>query len=757
MSSDGFAYSNSDYSINFEGQLAAIPEAVIGQGGIPDLTDPMGVYRYIEKKREVLIDSVRQRPLVRLWDKNMDLIGQVANEKSVQISEVMADSGGGNIVIRRNNWLSEIIAHDRRVEEDLHITVDPIPTQQDWRTRWGGKVTQANIKRSAEGTHTVELEMVSNREHLKHLLAGANPFFPPEIQLPKMWVFPWNCRTALSTTGWINLIRQYAPYLSIPTNIFNPGGWVGIGLKGFDPLQFPIQFQFVNPIFDQSRFTIYTSRWDDMHTTTKPHLEDAGCLIRAYTWLTTDKTSPHPELEVGLRDVPLVGDSLGDLADNLGIPTTLADLARPHRNAIIMAVEDKSGTTGPTGTFLDGPLKLATSTADDLITEIVSDVTDLDKDNDGKTDPFFSKLFGTAPDAPWVKFRDGEFSGIIESQKSLHGASAKTIHVGSRSPGWVNQAQTFGIKFALSQIQTVITAGMFGQEGPAPIGSGLEEAYQGQLDDCVKGDTVIDGPDGKERIDVLAERGEPFRVWSITPDGTTVAATAVLAFKKGRAELFEFTLEGGYQISVTKDHKFLTDRGYVPSGELGIGSLVATIDGLRAISAIQPLGFDDYFDMHVPGWENYLAQGIWNHNTLFAWQRYTDIGRAIRMGDFGFLEHREQGAGSAYTVSALADIRAGHWKTRAYTSFKVQIRNGAPYLVNYDFTLGDRLSFEMANILHTDQCTAIEYSWDTDNPVTVKLSIGKDGEEEDPVARATRTIGALWDLTAMAAGNGSIF
>jgi hypothetical protein len=118
--------------------------------------------------------------------------------------------------------------------------------------------------------------MVSNREHLVHLLAGANPIFPPEVQLPKMWVLPWNCRTALSITMFINLARQFFPFLSIPTNIFNPGGWIGTGLQGIDPLSWPIQVQFVNPIFDQSRFIIYTSRWTDMHTTTAPHLEDAG-------------------------------------------------------------------------------------------------------------------------------------------------------------------------------------------------------------------------------------------------------------------------------------------------------------------------------------------------------------------------------------------------------------------------------------------------------------------------------------------------
>ncbi|CKH13980.1 Bacteriophage protein [Mycolicibacterium smegmatis] len=615
-----------DFSIDFNRALAAIPEHIVGQHGVPDLTDPMSTYRYLEKRRETIINSVRQRPLLRLWDKNWNYIGQIAQEQSVMVEEVMADSGAGTCVIRRDNWLSDFILYDRRVEEDIHFTLDPIATKPDWRTRWGGKVIGVNAKRDAQGLHTVELEMVSNREHLKHLLAGANPLFPPEVQFPKMWVLPWNCRTALSITMFINLARQFFPFLSIPTNIFNPGGWLGVGAAGVNPLSWPIQVQFLNPVFDQSRFTIFTSRWSDMHSTSAPLLEDAGCMIRAYTWLTEDEESPHPELKLGLKNIPIAGPILKEIGEKTGLPTDLDELARPTRNCIVMAVEDKSGTTGPTGTFLDGPIKLIASTADDMITETISSVVDLDKDKDGETDPFFRKLALVAPEPPWVVFHDGEYSGIVEAQRSMHGATAKTIMVGSKSPAWVNQLQTFAIKYGLSQIQAVITAGIIEQVGEAPVGSGLEEVYQGQLDD-----------------------------------------------------------------------------------------------------------------------------------TLLAWQRFTDPIRAIRMGDFGFLEHFEKGSGSAYTVSGVLDLRSGHWKTRAYTSFKTTIRNGAPYLVGYDFQLGDRLAFQMANVLHVDQCTAIRYSWDKSNPITVQLSIGRDVEEEDPVARATRTIAAAWNTIGFLLGSQDLF
>ncbi|WP_331467243.1 hypothetical protein [Mycobacteroides salmoniphilum] len=564
----------------------------------------MSAYRYLEARRQTQIAETKQRPLLRLWDKNMQPIGTIAQEKSVRVEEVMADSGTGTCVIRRDNWLSDFILYDRRAEEDLHFTLDPNPTNRSWRTRWGGKVTGVTAKRSNDGLHTVEMEMVHNREHVKHLLAGANPIFPPEIQFPKMFILPWNCRTAVSLTMFINLARQFFPLLSIPTNIFNPGAWLGVAdiIGGFDPLLWPVQVQFVNPPFDQSRTTILTSRWTDIHTVTAPLLEDAGCMIRAYTWLTEDKDSPHPEL--------------GTLA---------GQLARPHRNAVILAVEDKSGVTGPTGTLLDGPINLIASTADDMITETLSSVIDLDRDNDGETDPLIRKWFGVAPKPPWVVFKDGEYSGIVESQRTMHGATAKTIMIGGRSPGWVNQLQTFGIKYALSQLSAVISYGLGAYQQPGT--PGLEELYQGQLDD-----------------------------------------------------------------------------------------------------------------------------------TLLAWQRFTDPIRAIRMGDFGFLEHFEQGGGgTAYTVSGILNLRSGHWKTRAYTSFKTSIRNGMPYLLDTDFTLGDRLGFQMANVIHVDQCTAIRRSYDESTPMTIELSIGDDSEEEDPVAKATRTLAAVWGLMGMFLGSTDVF
>jgi len=436
---------------------------VIAEKDKPDPSDPMSQFRYVKGRRDVIEASARQRPMLRLFDKNMKPVAQIAGERTASVEEMWSDSGQANVVLRYENWLTDFILHQTKIHEDLHLVVDPNPTAPTWRTRWGGKITGINAKRDSSGIHTLELEAISNRQHAKNLLFAANPIFPPEIQLPKMWVLPGNTRTILSASMFINLARLFFPLLSIPTNIFNPFSWINGGITGLDPLSWPLQVAFVNPLLDQSRLSVIGSAWTDWHSAMDDMLKDAGCGFRAYTWLEEDEDSPHTEL---------VDIARGTVAEEFVDQAT-----RPHRNCIIFAVEDKSGVTGPTGTAVDGVINLIGATLDDMITETL---INLDEDQDGETDPLFRKLFGVAPEKPKTIWYEGQFSGIIESERRQHKGPVKTIMTGSRSPAIVNQAQTFAIRYALSQLAQTIA--FYGQ---AQGTEGLDNLYQGQLDNTL--------------------------------------------------------------------------------------------------------------------------------------------------------------------------------------------------------------------------------------------------------------------------------
>jgi hypothetical protein len=479
----------------------------VGINGVPDLaTHPMDCYQYLNNKRDVILGAANQKPLVRIADKNLNIKATIGEEVSCTVEELMADSGKATCIIRFDNWLTDWIVNQNSIYEDLHLIVDPIPTQPDWRTRWGGKITEVNIKNNEDGTSTVELVAISMREHVKRLLFAANPIFPPEIQLPRMWVLPGPTRSILFLSMFINLARIFTPILSGITNAFNPAAWINPlnpdAALNIDPLSWPLQVAFVNPVTDQSRWSVLGATWTDWHSSMADMLSDAGVVCRAYTWLTTDVDSPHTELtglingveEVGVDLLGLVG--LGSVDDLVGlVGNDVESLARPTRNCVVFSLEDDSGQTGPTGTAIDGLLNLIGVTGDDLITSVLFDTNTGQQlngepiiDSSQPVSPVIQSLLGVAPAPPKVIWRDGQFTGMIKREVTMHKAPVLTVMTGGRSPAIVNQAQTFAIKWGLSQISDLINPGFISPINTAyqmPLTNGLDSLYQGQLDNVL--------------------------------------------------------------------------------------------------------------------------------------------------------------------------------------------------------------------------------------------------------------------------------
>jgi hypothetical protein len=448
--------------------------------------DPVTTYRYLNSRRQLLLDGARARPLVRMQDRNLNQLAVVGQERSCHFEEIAHDSGEAGVVIRGGDYLGDFVRNAVRVEEDLHLSIDPIATQPDWPTRWGGKITQINVKRDSDGVHTVELVALANREHYKSILIGTTPWMPPEVQPIKMWMLPANIRTGCFITLFINLARLFFPPLSIITNIANPSGWLNpTGLDAilnFDPLSWPIQPQFVNPFLDQSRTSLLTAAWSNFHDATKDPLKDAGCTGRIWTYFQGDPTHPHPELESLIKAPNALLDFAGIDSDIAEMTTDeIANIARPHRNCLIAGFQDNSGIEGPTGTALDGPINLFAKTLDDLITSTIAPV---DVNDDGEVDPLFRRIFGVAPSTPWAIYRDGNQSGIIESAYQQHKGPTRTIMTGGRSPKLVNDLQTFAIRWGISQIAQAITS-MPGMPAELAGVEGLDNVYQGQADNIL--------------------------------------------------------------------------------------------------------------------------------------------------------------------------------------------------------------------------------------------------------------------------------
>lgn len=144
-------------------------------------------------------------------------------------------------------------------------------------------------------------------------------------------------------------------------------------------------------------------------------------------------------------------------------------------------------------------------------------------------------------------------------------------------------------------------------------------------DQCVGGETLILDPATGDHtpIQVLTERGQPISVLSLTNDGFA-RRPATAPFLKGVADLYRVTFDDESSITVTRGHRFLTSNGWasldagVEVGTEIVASLPADLQNYtshRRVVAIQFDRHDAFFDMHVPGTFNYVANGVVNHNT----------------------------------------------------------------------------------------------------------------------------------------------
>lgn len=570
------------------------------------------VRQQLLERRWAYMNCKVKRPLIRLWDKEFRFICELGSVESWSWEELALDDGEATVTFagQQNAWIREIVTYQTKVSEDLHITFDPDPDNpHDWMNRWGGKVLVVEDVEQANEVATTTLHCISNRRHLKGILLGANPIFPMEVQLPKM--FLWGGPTAFTcaSSTFLNLFRLQSlnGFFPLPRNIFDPLSLV----ENLSPLNWPIQVMPINPIFDQSRWCTIGARWKDAHTVLSPVMKDAGVICRAYTWLPGD---PAPYTMFGPQ---------------------LAEILKPTRACIILAFEDKSGYSGPTGTAVDGALNLFATTLDDMLSEFLVPLDQMAGGSGNMTitgpngepvifgneesQPFFRKLLLVAPTIPPFVFRDVGYGSITKKTLMIHKQQGTDIVTGGKSPGWVNMAITFAIRYGLSQLAEVI----FGAE--APGAEGLDNLYQGQLDDV-----------------------------------------------------------------------------------------------------------------------------------FLAFMRFTNPIRSTDAGSYAFREYFEQGSGSAYTINSIQSLAEGDYKMRAYASMKFDVGIG-PLVWGQDFVLGDRVMAEIRGVFYVDQIMSVKSNGSRTESGRPMVSFGDDTREEDPVARAFRTIGNVSNFAQLLATGGDMF
>ncbi|QIN93607.1 minor tail protein [Gordonia phage DumpsterDude] len=413
----------------------------------------------LEARRYAYLQRPPTEPLIRIWDKDFRVLARIDDPERAEWEELDDKVGGAEAVIVGDEyaWLRKLVTHDIPYDQNLMITVDPDRTKpHDWKSRWGGWIDDIeDVVEQGQPTRTT-LKCTSFRDHPNFISIAANPISPMQVQAPKIFLNGGPTAFTCCSTAFINLFRIYTlnGFSPIPRNLFSPKTW----LENLHILNWPVQVMPMNPLLDQTRWGTLSSRWGNLETAQAPLMKDAGVTNRAYTWLPGD---PAPYTIFGPE---------------------IAERLKPRRACVILAWEDHSGVDGPTGTAIDGALNLVAATLDDLLTSTIVPL-DLDADNDSVPDPFIRKLLMVAPKPSPYTYRDADHGNVRRSVMNIHKRRAITTVVGGKSPQWLNQAITFAIRYGLSQLATVISYGVGASVGTSAGTEGLDNLYQGQLDD----------------------------------------------------------------------------------------------------------------------------------------------------------------------------------------------------------------------------------------------------------------------------------
>lgn len=113
---------------------------------------------------------------------------------------------------------------------------------------------------------------------------------------------------------------------------------------------------------------------------------------------------------------------------------------------------------------------------------------------------------------------------------------------------------------------------------------------------------------------------------------------------------------------------------------------------------------------------------------IAAFLQWKNQGRGAELGWVHLWELFQQGAeNNAWSISAIAALRAGFLASRSETSHQFTMDDGGAFLPGLDFSIGDRIGSTCAavsNLIFVDQVEVMEFSFDPDNPHQWDITVG---------------------------------
>ena len=401
-------------------------------------------------------------PLIRLWDGDYTLRGEVHGERAGDFEFIENETGTASLELSLSHYLAKwVMNHKGRTKRNVHVTFDK------QGARWAGRMESYRVVRTKEGDAYLEILFKHDYEEAKHIYCWANPFLRAEFQFPKMWVIFGPAKWCLLLTLFVNLLRLETSLWTLPDNPLDitewmgPSFWPGVWRNIVKP--FPL-------LSDNSNLTIVFSRFRSFHDVAKNTLADAQLTITCRRYLQGE--DPHPFHDAGI----LWERDLGDLYQLIPI----------RHGCLVWDIVDNSGWGTETafgGSLLTGLIRAVVSIASDGTTEGV-DVFTGDPTFPGEY--YIPRFLGTAPQAPWVVFEEGPLTGINSSEFKYYEATDTSFLTGGRSMPGINEAISAGINiggdFLTSFINSALASGAaFGSAIDLPPLGGMMDAVLNPL------------------------------------------------------------------------------------------------------------------------------------------------------------------------------------------------------------------------------------------------------------------------------------
>jgi hypothetical protein len=386
--------------------------------------------------RRAAREKARLKPaLIRLWDGDYVLRGEVWGERGGSFKFIENETGTASLKLSLDHYLSKWVMNFKgRAKRNVHVTFDK------QGARWSGRMDNYRVVREKSGDAYLEIQFKHDYEELKHIRVWCNPFLPAEFQFPRLWMIFGPAKWCLSVTLLVNLMRLESSIWMLPDDPMDPAMWFNFDQSTWRNVVKPFDIE-----SDNSNVTTVFSRFKSFHDVAKRVLEDAQLTIVCRRYLDGD-------------DLPWAG----------------ADL---RHGCLVWEIVDNSGWKTETsfgGNLLTGLERAYVNIASDGLTEGIDIITG---------DPTFPDEYyipgwqGTRPSAPWVVFEEGMYTGIESSEFIYYEATDTRFVVGGHSAPGVNE----GISAAINMIGDLIAMMI----GVPPVGGAADAVLRPLYTDVV--------------------------------------------------------------------------------------------------------------------------------------------------------------------------------------------------------------------------------------------------------------------------------